>query len=144
MASGCSARKIPPTKKLASVTTNLLLTNPRDPTLAPVEVAALADTGSVFLCIPEHVRLQLRLDVLETREVKLADGSRATYPYVGPLVVRFKNRTGFMGALVLGDEVLLGAIPMEEMDLVVNPRDRTVDVNPESPNIATGICKRAA
>jgi hypothetical protein len=90
------------------------------------------------------VRLQLELDVLEVREVKLADGSRATYPYVGPIVLRFKNRTGFVGALVLGDEVLLGAIPMEEMDLVVSPRDRSVDVNPDSPNIATGICKRAA
>jgi hypothetical protein len=59
-------------------------------------------------------------------------------------VLRFKNRTGFVGASVLGDEVLLSAIPLEEMDLVVNPRDRSVDVNPESPNIATGICKRAA
>jgi len=59
-------------------------------------------------------------------------------------VLHFKNRTGFVGALVLGDEVLLGAIPMEEMDLVVNPRDRAVDVNPDSPNIASGICKRAA
>ena len=126
------------------MTANLQLTNPREPLLAPIEVPALADTGSVFLCIPEHVRLQLKLEVLERREVKLADGSRASYPYVGPLVVRFKNRTGFMGALVLGDEVLLGAIPMEEMDLVVNPRDRTVDVNPDSPNLATGICKRAA
>ena len=126
------------------VTAKLQLTNPRDPSVAPVEVAALTDTGSVFLCIPEHVRLQLRLDIHEEREVKLADGSRATYPYVGPIILRFKNRTGFVGALVLGDEVLLGAIPMEEMDLVVNPRDRTVDVNPESPNIATGICKHAA
>ena len=62
----------------------------------------------------------------------------------GPLVLRFKNRTGFTGALVLGDQVLLGAIPMEDMDLVVNPRDRTVDVNPASPNLATGICKHAA
>jgi hypothetical protein len=87
--------------------------------------------------------VQLGLEALETREVKLADGSRETYPYVGPIVLRFKNRTGFVGALVLGDEVLLGAIPMEEMDLVVNPRDRTVDVNPESPNIATGIVKAA-
>jgi clan AA aspartic protease len=112
--------------------------------MAPIEVTALADTGSVFLCIPEHVRLQLKLEPLEEREVKLADGSRATYPYVGPVVLRFKNRTGFVGALVLGDEVLLGAIPLEDMDLVVNPCDRTVDVNPESPNIASGICKRAA
>jgi clan AA aspartic protease len=126
------------------VTTKLLLTNPRDPSLAPIEVVALADTGSVFLCIPEHVRLQLKLEPIEQREVKLADGSRASYPYVGPLVVRFKNRTGFMGALVLGDEVLLGAVPMEEMDLVVNPRDRSVDVNPDGPNTATGICKHAA
>ena len=55
-----------------------------------------------------------------------------------------RTAAGFVGALVLGDEVLLGAIPMEEMDLVVNPRDRTVDVNPDSPNIASGICKRAA
>jgi hypothetical protein len=49
-----------------------------------------------------------------------------------------------VSALVLGDQVLLGAIPMEDMDLVVNPRDRSVDVNPDSPNIATGICKQAA
>ena len=117
------------------MTAKLELSNPRAPGLEPIEVPALADTGSV---------LQLELEVHETREVKLADGSRATYPYVGPIVVRFKNRAGFMGALVLGDEVLLGAIAMEEMDLVVNPRDRTVDVNPESPNIATGIVKRAA
>ena len=126
------------------VTAKLQLSNPREPSLAPIEVQALADTGSVFLCIPEHVRLQLKLEPLEQREVKLADGSRATYPYVGPIVLRFMNRTGFVGALVLGDEVLLGAIPMEEMDLVVNPRDRSVNVNPESPNIATGIVKRAA
>jgi clan AA aspartic protease len=126
------------------VTAKLRLSNPRIPSLAEIEVDALADTGSVFLCIPEHVRLQLQLEALETREVKLADGSRVTYPYVGPIVLHFKNRSGFVGALVLGDEVLLGAIPMEEMDLVVNPRDRTVDVNPASPDVATGICKRAA
>jgi len=126
------------------VTAKLQLSNPREPALAPIEVAALADAGSVFLCIPEHVRLQLGLTVLEKREVKLADGSRATYPYAGPVCLRFKNRTGYVGALVLGDEVLLGAIPMEDMDLVVNSRDGSVDVNPESPNIASGICKRAA
>ncbi|HEY8521772.1 MAG TPA: clan AA aspartic protease [Gammaproteobacteria bacterium] len=126
------------------VTAKLELSNPRMPALAPIEVDALADTGSVFLCIAEHVRLQLELDVLEQREVKLADGSRATYPYVGPVMLRFKNRTCFTGALVLGDEVLLGAIPLEDMDLVVNPRDRSVDVNPQSPNMASGIVKRAA
>jgi len=126
------------------VTAKLRLSNPRDSSREPIEVDALADTGSVFLCVPQHVYLQLGLDVLQEREVKLADGSCVCVPYVGPVLVQFKNRTGVMGALVLGDEVLLGAIPMEDMDLVVNPRDRTVDVNPASPNIASGIAKRAA
>lgn len=126
------------------VTATLRLSNPRDASIEPIEVPALADTGSVFLCIPQHVCLQLKLEVLQEREVKLADGSCISVPYVGPVVVRFKNRIGVVGALVLGDEVLLGAIPLEDMDLVVNPRTRTVDVNPASPNIATGIVKRAA
>ena len=98
----------------------------------------------VFLCIPQHVCPQLGLDVLQEREVELADGSCVSVPYVGPALARFTNRTGVMGAPVLGDEVLLGAIPMEDLDLVVNARDRTVDVNPASPTIASGIVKRAA
>ena len=65
-------------------------------------------------------------------------------PYVGPVEVRFKNRVGFTGALVIGDQVLMGAIPMEEMDLVVIPRTRTLDVNPASPDIATSIVKQTA
>lgn len=126
------------------MTAKLQLSNPRDSSLLPIEVDALAGTGSVFLCIPDHVRLQLKLQVLESREVTLADGTRATFPYVGPLLLRFRNRAGFAGALVLGEQVLLGAIPMEDLDLVVNPRDRSVDINPASPNIASGICMRAA
>jgi clan AA aspartic protease len=126
------------------VTAKLQLTNPRDSALASIEVEALADTGSVFLCIPEHVRLQLKLDVLEQREVTLADGSHVTVPYAGPVMLRFKSRAGFVGALVMGDQVLLGAIPMEDLDLVVKPGSRSVEVNPDSPNIASGICKRAA
>ena len=62
-------------------------------------------------------------------------------PYVGPIEIRFKNRVGFSGALVLGNQVLLGAIPMEDMDLVVIPSTRTVDINPNSPNIATTLAK---
>ena len=126
------------------MTANLILSNPRDPSIDSIEVPALADTGSVFLCIPEHVCLQLKLETLQEREVSLADGSCVSVPYVGPVVVRFKNRIGVVGALVLGNEVLLGAIPLEDMDLVVNPRTRTVDVNPSSPNIASGIVKHAA
>ena len=125
---------------------HLLLKNPRLVELAGVEVDALVDTGAVHLCIPEHVRIQLKLEAIQEKEVTLADGSKRLVPYVGPIEIQFKNRTGFAGALVLGDRVLLGAIPMEDMDLIVIPKTclpdrqaRTVDVNPESPNIASTI-----
>lgn len=121
------------------VNAKLSLRNPRLPDLEPVEVDALADTGAVHLCLPEHVYIQLRLVEIERKEVILADGSRAFVPYVGPVELRFKNRTGFAGALVMGQRVLLGAIPMEDMDLVVIPKTRRIDVNPESPNVATTV-----
>jgi clan AA aspartic protease len=119
----------------------LVLKNPRRPELQAIEVAALADTGSVFLCIPPHVQLQLALEEIDRKEVTLADGSRQFVPYVGPVELRFKNRVAFTGAVVLGTEVLLGAIPMEDMDVVIIPKTRSIDVNPESPNFASAIVK---
>ena len=117
------------------------LLNPSRPDLHPIEVSALADTGAVHLCIPEHLAIQLHVEPLEQREVLLADGRRRTVAYVGPIEVRFKNRRCFTGAMVLGDEVLLGAIPMEDMDLVLRPQLQSIDVNPESPNIAVSLAK---
>lgn len=117
------------------------LRNPRLPDLDPVEVDALADTGAVHMCIPSHVQIQLGLEEIDKKEVTLADGSRKLVPYVGPIELRFKNRIGFAGALVLGDQPLLGAIPMEDMDLIVVPKTREVIVNPNSPNIASSIAK---
>ena len=119
----------------------ITLLNPRKPEVMPVSVEALADTGSVHMVIPQHLSSQLQLEEQARKEVTLADGSKRLVPYVGPLEIRFKNRVGFMGALVMGDQALLGAIPMEDMDLVVNPRDRRVDVNPDSPNVACSIAK---
>lgn len=117
----------------------LILRNPRLPDSKPVEVEALADSGALHLCIPEHVRIQLGLESVGAKEVTLADGSKKLVHYVGPVELRFKNRIGFVGALVMGDQVLLGAIPMEDMDLVIVPRTRTLDVNPDSPNIGTSL-----
>jgi len=119
----------------------LTLLNPRRPEVSAVTVDALADTGSVHLVIPEHLQIQLRLEEQDRKEITLADGTRRMVPYVGPVEIRFKNRVGFAGALVMGDQTLLGAIPMEDMDLVLSPRDRSIDVNPSSPNIATSIAK---
>jgi hypothetical protein len=85
------------------INAKVILKNPRKPEVQPVEAEALADSGPVFLCIPQHVQIQR--------------------------------------AIVLGDQVLFGAIAMEDMDLIIIPRTRTFDVNPLSPNYASGIVK---
>jgi len=81
------------------------------------------------------------LEAIDTKEVTLADGSRKQVQYVGPIELRFKNRVGFAGALVMGDQVLVGAIPMEDMDLIIIPKTRTLDVNPDSPAGGSSIAK---
>jgi clan AA aspartic protease len=122
-------------------TAKLSLDNPRVPSLQPLEVDALADTGAVFLCIPEHVANQLQLQETSKKEVTVAEGRRQLLPYVGPVHVRFQNRECHVGAVIIGDEVLLGAVPMEDMDLVVIPSERKVTVNPMNPNFAAGVVK---
>jgi clan AA aspartic protease len=111
------------------------LSNPRKPELKTLRVNALADTGALMLCIPERTALQLDLQTESQREVTVADGHSMNVPYVGPLKVTFENRLCFVGALVMGDEILLGAVPMEDMDLLLSPSWQTVVVNPNSPNI---------
>ena len=120
---------------------NIQLRNPRLPELEPVTVDALADTAAVHLCIPPHIQIQLKLGEIDKKEVTLADGSQKLVSYVGPIELRYKNRVGFAGALVMGDQTRLGAIPMEDMDLVVVPKTRVIIVNPNSPNIPSTVAK---
>jgi clan AA aspartic protease len=110
------------------------LSNPRLPLLKPVELNSLVDTGALMLCIPQSVAFQLELEELDKRPVTVADGTSHQVPYVGPIRVDFENRFCFVGALVIGDETLLGAVPMEDMDLVVHPGTQQLMPNPLHPN----------
>ena len=125
-------------------TAKVELRNPRRPDLAPVTVEALADTGADHLSIPEDVQRLLALEQADTKTITLADGTARAVPYVGPLQLRLGNRTGFAGALVMGDQPLLGAIALQDMDLVVIPKTRQVVVNPSSPDMATGSARLTA
>src|ERR1035437_3107552 len=102
---------------------------------------ALVDSGSVFLTVPEHVAVQLGFDTSEVvkREVVLADGSRKTVPMIGPVRVYFSDRYCDLSALVLGDEPLIGAVPMEMMDLVLHPASQTLSINPVSPFVSVAL-----
>lgn len=111
------------------------LSNPRKPELLPVEVNSPVDSGALFMSITETLSIQLQLDELEKRSVKIADGSVKSVPFVGSIRIDFENRFCFTGAMVLGDEPLLCAVPMEELDVILHPATRKLVVNPEHPNV---------
>ena len=98
----------------------------------------LVDTGAYNLCINETIQAQLGLSFVEKRKGQLANGSIEEYDFVGPVIVKFKNRQTVCNALVLqGDnEPLLGAIPLEDMDVLIHPIRQELIVNPEHPYFA--------
>lgn len=101
-------------------------------------VTVLVDSGAYMLAINENVKAQLDLVVIDEQIAELADGSKIKLEIVGPVEVRFENRSTTCRAMVLpGDaEILLGAIPMEDLDVLIHPREQKLIVNPNSPNFA--------
>lgn len=98
----------------------------------------LVDSGAYMMAINETIQEQMQLPVLEKRKAQSANGHVEEYEVVGPIEVKFKNRRTICNAMVLsGDnEPLLGAIPMEDMDVLIHPQRQELIVNPEHPYFA--------
>jgi hypothetical protein len=69
------------------------------------------------MCVTEEITLQLGFDITEVRQRSVTE------------------------AVVLGNEPLLGVIPLEVMDLVVAPRQQALIVNPQHPNYPVALAK---
>lgn len=102
-----------------------------------VEESFLVDTGAYMLSINESMRARLGLRNIGFESYELADGSKQQFEVVGPVSVYFANRNTMCRALVLpgNTEPLLGVIPMEDMDVVLNPRLQTITVHPDHPDM---------
>jgi clan AA aspartic protease len=103
-----------------------------------MSVKALVDTGAYMLCINEEIQAQLKFPVAERRTGQLANGQIMEYDVVSHVELKFKNRRTMCNAMVLPDdnEVLLGAIPMDDMDVLIHPQRQELIVNPEHPYFA--------
>ena len=101
-------------------------------------VTALVDSGAYMLCINESVQEQLQFPIVEKRKGQMADGAIHEFDVVSSVELRFKNRRTLCNAMILpGDsEVLLGAIPLEDMDVLIHPQRQELIVNPEHPYFA--------
>lgn len=101
-------------KNMALVNT-LVLLNPLRPECLPVVVAARVTKKAMHLVIPDSIRKQLGLDTMATREVVLDDGREYRLPYVGPVEIRANGCSSVTGALVMGDEVILGNVALDDV-----------------------------
>ncbi len=99
-------------------------------------VTMLVDTGAYLMAINETVQEYLQLPFKEKRKLRLADDTVAEFDVVGPVEVRFKNRSAVCNALLLpgNSEPLLGAIPIEEMDVLIHPYRQELIINPKHPD----------
>lgn len=111
-----------------------------------VRSRALVDSGALDLVINEAVQKQLNLPVLHRRTIWLADETQREVDMVGPVEVRFENRSTIVKAIVLpgAEEVLLGAIPLEGLDVFIDPTNERLVVNPLSPDMATSKVKEVS
>lgn len=108
-----------------------------------ITVNALVDTGAYMLVITDHIRQQLDLPLIEEQVFRLVDDSEKSGEIVGPVEVRFENRSTSVRAVVLPgiEEPLLGSIPLEDLDVVIDPKQQRLIVNPQSPDIAKKYLK---
>jgi clan AA aspartic protease len=100
----------------------------KEPELRQMTVNAMVDTGAWTLVFNEDTRLKLGLEIEGKEPSTLADGVESVYPMTEPVRVHWKNRATVCQAIVLpqADDILLGALPMEAMDLTINPKTETV------------------
>ena len=108
-----------------------------------MNVNMLVDNGSVLLAINENIQEVMQFPVIERRKVQLANNMIAEYDVVAPVELRFKNRQTTCRAIVLPDDStpLLGAIPLEDMDVLIHPTREELIVNPEHLFMAQMIMK---
>ncbi|MBF0492546.1 MAG: aspartyl protease family protein [Deltaproteobacteria bacterium] len=108
----------------------------------PVKI--LVDSGAYTLSINEHIKEQLGLEKIEERVVELADGSEMRLEVVAAVEIRFENRRAMVEPVVLpgNAEPLLGVVPMEIMDVRIEPLQEKLIVNPETPFIPKSKLKK--
>lgn len=100
-----------------------------------ITIDMVVDKSTYYLCINEEIQAQLQLSFVEKRSAFTADNRLIEMDVVGPVIVKFKNRTTSCLAMVLpgNSEPLLGAIPLEDMDVLIHPLRQELIVHPDHP-----------
>lgn len=141
-------RHKPPAEELVGeVWVDVVLENPFDSQLVRLGVRPegtvrrfewpmLVDTGATTLVLPEEAAEALGLNYDGTVDVQFANGSVGVLPIARAVLVSIQGRSATTDAIVApaGSLALLGQIPLEAMDLLVDCKlRRLVPRDPSGP-----------
>ena len=88
-----------------------------------ITVQAIVDTGAISLVINEEQRQILGLAIKREKYALVANGEYVKCQETEPVNIHWEDRDTTLSAFVIpgAKKVLLGVIPLEAMDLIVNP-----------------------
>ncbi|NJM22428.1 MAG: clan AA aspartic protease [Richelia sp. SM1_7_0] len=111
--------------------------------LRQIEIEGLVNTGAVGLVIPQQVVEDLGLRIRGQRIAQYTNGSEESIGFTGPVIVTWENLETLDEALVVGNEVLIGQVILEKLDLLVDCKNQRLIPNPEHPDYPVAMIKIA-
>ena len=109
--------------------------------LRVIEAQGLVDTGAVSLVIPVEMASELGLRIIGQRKAQYANGSEEVIGFTGPVIIECLGRKTVDEALVVGNDVLIGQVILEKLDLLVDCRKQQLIANPQSPDYPLAMIK---
>ena len=102
-----------------------------------VELEAKVDTGATLLVLPESTALHFNFPKIRKQIVKYAKEETAERDIVWGVEVEVCGRKGWFEAIAEPGKkyALLGAIVMDTLDLIIDPRGLQLYPNPRSPSL---------
>ncbi len=121
---------------MGKVIEKVKIENFNDPTRS-IEVEAVIDTGATMVVLPQNIVSELGLKKIRETKVKYANNGIESKSIYGVVTIEIKGRTGNFDVLaeVEGAPPLIGHVVLEILDLVIDPRTRTLIPNPASPEM---------
>jgi clan AA aspartic protease len=99
------------------------------------KVRAMVDTGAYISVIPQSLFDELGLEREDYEVARYADGRTEKVVLASSVAFLFENRKAIINPIVLGDEVLIGATTLQLLDVVLDPVQEKMSVNPASPEM---------
>ena len=121
---------------MGKVIEKVKLTNFTDPRKS-VELDALIDTGATMVVLPQDVVDELCLRKMRETTARYGNGKTETQSVYGVATVEIRGRAGDFDVLAekKGTQPLIGQIVLEQLDLLVDPKNGSVVPNPASPDV---------